>query len=108
MEKKVTWVDIYDQAIANIGLTPDEFENMTWANYQRVLFYKSKEDAGQWDKVRVVLSYILNTSVTKKSDQRKPKDIIPLWTDRLHLLLKRPPRIPTEQEKKEMLERIGK
>lgn len=60
---------------------PDEFENMTWANYQRLLIHKSFSEANEWDKTRVLMSYILNTQVEKKH-QKKPKEILPLWIDK--------------------------
>lgn len=90
---------------------PELFEDMTWANFQRLVIYHQKKDANSWDRTRVVMSYILNTQVEKKH-QKKPKEILPLWTDKLAQILKasefKKVRVPTKEEKEEMLKRVGK
>jgi hypothetical protein len=88
----------------NCGLKPEEFWNMTFVDYLRWVIYIQKKEAGEWDKVRTVMSYILNTQVEKKH-QKKPKDIIPLWIDKLRLLSFKADKskIPTEEEKERML-----
>jgi hypothetical protein len=94
-----------------LGLLPDVFEEMTWANYQRLVVYHYKKEADEWDRTRVILSYILNTQVEKKH-QKKPKQILPLWIDKIAELekierLKKQAKI-TQEEKEEMLKRVGK
>ena len=90
---------------------PELFEDMNWANFQRLVIYHQKKDANSWDRTRVVMSYILNTQVEKKH-QKKPKEILPLWTDKLAQILKasefKKVRVPTQEEKEEMLKRVGK
>ena len=90
---------------------PELFEDMSWANFQRLVIYHQKKDANSWDRTRVVMSYILNTQVEKKH-QKKPKEILPLWTDKLAQILKasefKKVRVPTQEEKEEMLKRVGK
>lgn len=90
---------------------PELFEDMTWANFQRLVIYHQKKDANSWDRTRVVMSYILNTQVEKKH-QKKPKEILPLWTDKLAQILKasefKKVKVPTQEEKEEMLKRVGK
>ena len=90
---------------------PELFEDMNWANFQRLVIYHQKKDANSWDRTRVVMSYILNTQVEKKH-QKKPKEILPLWTDKLAQILKasefKKVKVPTQEEKEEMLKRVGK
>ena len=90
---------------------PELFEDMSWANFQRLVIYHQKKEANSWDRTRVVMSYILNTQVEKKH-QKKPKEILPLWTDKLAQILKasefKKVKVPTQEEKEEMLKRVGK
>ena len=95
-----------DNALINLGLMPSEFWNMSFVDYLRLCIHKNKEVAREWEHTRLLYSIILNTNVTKKSDQKKPKQIIPLWTDKLEIIKKRP--IPTQEEKEEMLKRVKK
>lgn len=100
-----------DNAIINLGLKPIEFWNMTLLDYFRLVIHKNKEEANEWDRTRVLMSYILNTQVEKKH-QKKPKEILPLWTDKLAQILKasefKKVKVPTQEEKEEMLKRVGK
>jgi hypothetical protein len=94
-----------------MGLMPDTFEDMTWTNFQRLLIYHHKKEAMMWDKTRVLLSYILNVNVEKKN-QKKPSQILPLWTDKIDRLrkiekLKQMPKI-TQEDKESMLKQVGK
>lgn len=61
-----------------MGLLPSEFYGMTWGEFQLRCYHFFKREACEWDRTRTVMSYILNTSVSKKSDQRKPKQILPI------------------------------
>ena len=84
---------------------------MTFVDYIRYSIYVAKKEANEWDKTRVLMSYILNTQVEKKH-QKKPKEILPLWTDKLAQILKasefKKVKVPTQEEKEEMLKRVGK
>ena len=81
---------------------------MRFVDYLRVAINKAKEEANEWDRFRVLYAIINNVNATKKSDQKKPKEMLPLWIDKLALLNKKPIKPPTEEEKQEMLERVGK
>lgn len=80
---------------------------MTFADYVRLSLHKAKSEANEWDRTRTLMSYILNTSVSKKSDQKKPKEILPLPIIDKYQLLKAK-RITTEQDKKEMIAKYGR
>jgi hypothetical protein len=88
-----------------LGLKPDEFWEMTFVNYIRNVIYCAKRDANEWEQTRALMSYILNTQVEKKH-QKKPKDIFPLWTDTYRILQKKPKKLPTKEEKQELLNKM--
>ena len=77
---------------------------MTFVDYYRYFIYKRKQDADEWDRTRVLMSYILNTQVEKKH-QKKPKEILPLWTDILSRLNKKIT-ITTQKDKEAILEKL--
>ena len=79
---------------------------MTFVDYVRYIIYCAKKDANEWDRTRVLMSYILNTQVEKKH-QKKPKDIIPLWTDKYRMLQKKPVKLPTKEKKEELLNTLS-
>jgi hypothetical protein len=56
---------------------------MTWADYNRYSFGKLKRDSKEWEHTRLVVSMLYNANVGKKHDQKKPEDILKLWTDNL-------------------------
>ena len=86
---------------------PDEFEDMTWSNYQRLIVHHYKKEANQWDMTRSLMSYILNTQVEKKH-QKKPKEILPLWIDKYYKHKPKGTIKPaTPDEKREMLEKFN-
>lgn len=66
----------------DLGLLPHFFWEMTLVDFYRYYVYKQKEQAEEWNRTRVLMSYILNTQVEKKY-QKKPKQILPLWTDNI-------------------------
>lgn len=55
---------------------------MRFVDYIRMFIHKSKEDANEADRTRIIASMILNTNVSK-SHQLKPTQFMPLWTDKL-------------------------
>lgn len=79
---------------------------MTLMDYIRYVIHISTKDANEWDRTRVLMSYILNTQVEKKN-QKKPKDIIPLWIDKYRILQKKPAKLPTKEEKEELLKKVN-
>jgi hypothetical protein len=79
---------------------------MTLMDYMRYTIHISTKEANEWDRTRVLMSYILNTQVEKKN-QKKPKDIIPLWTDKYRILQKKPAKLPTKEEKEELLKKVN-
>jgi hypothetical protein len=93
----------------NLGLSPNDFWDMTFLNYLRLVIHQAKKEANEWERTRVTLSYILNTQVEKKH-QKKPKDILPLWTDNLARLLKANKKVelPSQEDKESMLKQVGK
>ena len=56
---------------------------MTWANYNRYAYGQIKRKSLEWEHTRAVVSMIYNANVGKKQDQRKPDQILPLWTDKI-------------------------
>ena len=81
---------------------------MRFVDYLRMAIYKAKEEANEWDRFRVLYSIINNVNASKKSDQKKPREMLPLWIDKWGILKKKPIKAPTEEEKQQMLERVGK
>lgn len=79
---------------------------MSFIDYIRYSIYIAKKDADEWDRTRTLMSYVLNTQVERKN-QKKPKDIIPLWVDKFRVLRKKPVKIPTKEEKEDLLKRMG-
>jgi len=91
----------------NVGLKPDEFWNMTLINYFRCVVFYHKQEANEWDRRRVQMSYTLNTQVEKKH-QKKPREILPLWIDKLRFVKPTKVIVPTKEEKEELLKKVGK
>ena len=79
---------------------------MTLMDYIRYVIHISTKEANEWDRTRVLMSYILNTQVEKKN-QKKPREIIPLWTDKYRILQKKPAKLPTKEEKEELLKMVN-
>jgi hypothetical protein len=66
-----------------VGLLPDQFFDMTWANYNRYAYGFIKRQAKDWEHTRTIVSMIYNANVGKRQDQKKPEQILPLWTDNI-------------------------
>lgn len=66
-----------------MGLLPDQFYDMTWADYNRYSFGQLKKEAKQWEHTRLIIAMVHNVNVAKKQDQKDATKIIPLWTDKL-------------------------
>jgi hypothetical protein len=79
---------------------------MTLMDYIRYVIHISTKEANEWDRTRVLMSYILNTQVEKKN-QKKPKVIIQLWIDKYRILQKKPAKLPTKEEKEELLKKVN-
>ena len=79
---------------------------MTFIDYMRYTIYVSSKEANEWDRTRIMMSYILNTQVEKKN-QKKPKEIIPLWIDKYRILQKKPVKLPTKEENEELLKMVN-
>lgn len=80
---------------------------MTFVDYLRFCIYKAKQEYNEWDRTRVLMSYILNTQVEKKH-QKKPREILPMPFDKLNRLKpKGTIKAPTPDEKREMLEKFN-
>ena len=56
---------------------------MTWVDYNRYAFGRVKRDALDWEHTRLVISVLHNINVSKKSDQKRPEQILTLWIDKL-------------------------
>lgn len=56
---------------------------MTWANYNRYAYGQIKRKSLEWEHTRAVVSMIYNANVGKRQDQKKPDQIMPLWTDKI-------------------------
>jgi len=56
---------------------------MTWADYNRLLYGHIKKETKQWEHTRSILAMLYNANVSKKTDQKSPDKLMPLWTDNL-------------------------
>jgi hypothetical protein len=56
---------------------------MTWANYNRYAYGQIKRKTQDWEHTRTIVSMIYNANVGKRQDQKKPEQILPLWTDKI-------------------------
>lgn len=72
-----------DFAIGDVGLLPDQFYDMTWADYNRYAYGYIKRTTKEWEHTRNVVSMIYNANVGKRNDQKSPDKLLPLWTDNL-------------------------
>ena len=71
---------------------------MTWADYNRYAYGFIKKQTKQWEHTRMIISMVYNTNVTKRHEQKKPEQILPLWTDKLgKAKIKRRPPISKEE-----------
>jgi hypothetical protein len=82
---------------------PSVFYGSTWSEFQLMTYHFFKKSATEWDHTRTIMSYILNTQATKKSQQKTPQQIIKLWTDKQAAKVGEQ---MTEQQKKAFLEGI--
>jgi len=82
-------------------LRREEFEDMLWVDYQRMLVFYYRNEANEWDRTRVMTSMILNTNV-EKQHQKRPTQLIPLWIDKIGKERKR----ITEKDRDRILEAI--
>jgi len=85
----------------NIGLKPNEFWDLRFVDYLRMVIYNAKKEANEWDKLRVLCSFVLNTNVSKQH-QKTPKQLIPLWIDNLS----RKTKTITKEDRDRILESI--
>lgn len=90
-----------DNAVMNIGLKPNEFWELRFVDYLRMVIYNARKEANEWDKFRVLYSFVLNTNVTKQH-QKTPSQLLPLWIDNLERKRKR----VTEADRDRILEAI--
>lgn len=56
---------------------------MTWADYNRYSYGYLKKQSKEWEHTRLVVSMIYNANVGKRQDQKKPEQILKLWTDNI-------------------------
>jgi len=70
---------LYDQAICEVGLSAEEFEDMEWVNYQRKVINHYSNEAKEWERTRTIYSILYNTH---SKIQMKPELLIPLWKDK--------------------------
>ena len=71
-----------DNAIINLGLMPNEFWELRFVDYLRLVIHHAKKEATEWDRFRVMYSFILNTNVSRQH-QKTPSQLMPLWTDKI-------------------------
>lgn len=90
-----------DSAVMGIGLKPNEFWELRFVDYLRLVIYNAKKEATEADRFRVLYSFILNTNVSKQH-QKTPSQIMPLWIDNLERKRKR----ITEADRDRILEAI--
>jgi len=79
-EKELTWDDVYE-LIGFVGLSYSEFWRLTWRQFFLYVEGYNKRDYGEWCRVREIVAMIYNTSVSKKSHQKKATELMPLTFD---------------------------
>lgn len=78
----MTWEDILSFAYGELRLSPSEFWELTW--YEFDLFsegYLRRED-NEWRHTREIMAMIYNTSGIKRSQRKKGSQLIPLDSDK--------------------------
>jgi len=64
-----------------MGLTPAEFWDLTWPEYEYAVTAYRTRLSRQWEPIRELYALYYNTHVDK-ADQKQPHELIPLYTDR--------------------------
>ena len=61
-----------------IGLKPDEFWDLTWREYSLMLETYEKKEEAKWLHTREIIAMIYNTNISKKTQAKSGRQIIPL------------------------------
>lgn len=75
-----------EDALGDIGLSADEFWDMTWDEYDYAVLAHRNRIARAWEPTRELYALIYNM-FADKADKRTAQELIPLFTD---------PALPTE------------
>jgi len=78
-KKKVTTADIYDIAVGELGLRKEEFERMTWGEFQCRYMGHIRRGYERWDMARHIMYYAASPYLKKGTT---PEKILPLPTDK--------------------------
>ena len=58
-----------DFAIGDVGLLPDQFYDMTWADYNRFAYGSIKNKTKEWEHTRSLIAMMYNSNVTIPSGE---------------------------------------
>ena len=73
----MTWDGVLKSAF-EIGLKPDEFWDLTWREYSLMLETYEKKEEAKWLHTREIIAMIYNTNISKKTQAKSGRQIIPL------------------------------
>lgn len=68
------------------GLTPVEFWNLSWWEWDCIANAYNEKEENEWRRVRQVVTMLYNVNVTKRSQLKKPEEIMPLPNDNIYKL----------------------
>jgi hypothetical protein len=98
-KKKVTREDLLEMAVIDLGLSEEEFFDMTPKEFFIEQWRHIKKDENQWEKVREIIAMIHNASPNAKR-KVKGKDIVELSKDQKDQKLEFPEELAREIMKK--------
>lgn len=78
-DHSLAFEDLYEFAISDIGLMPNEFMSLTWYDYSLIISRHIKENAREWERSRFI-AYWLYWANTD-TDRDTLYDFLPLLTD---------------------------
>lgn len=65
-----------------LGLRPEEFWSMTWANFYRLCEANKIREERQWEHTRYIACVLVNIHRDPKKPAIKPSDLVPLSGDK--------------------------
>ena len=77
----MTWDGVLKSAF-EIGLKPDEFWDLTWREYSLMLETYEKKEEAKWLHTREIIAMIYNTNISKKTQAKSGRQIIPLPSEK--------------------------
>lgn len=93
----MTWDDLVDYYIGQVGIDPDKFWQNTWRENQLLGESHTIKINLQWEQTRYLATLIHNVNVGKKSQMIKPEKLLPLPQDVFLKKLKAQPKSTPKQ-----------